>query len=722
MNTGTISRMTHAHALLQSLFGYDDFRGLQQPVIDTVIAGNNALVLMPTGAGKSLCYQIPALVRDGVGIVISPLIALMQDQVSALTQLGVRAAYLNSTLGAQEAFSIEQALRHNQLDLLYIAPERLLTDRCLAMLHDCVQHLALFAIDEAHCASQWGHDFRPEYQRLGVLAEQFPSVPRMALTATADEPTRRDMIQLLQLEQAEQFISGFDRPNIRYHIGEKHNPRQQLLQFIKQHHQHDAQTDAGIVYCLSRKKVDATAEFLQQQGLNALPYHAGLSAEVRQRHQQQFINEEGVIVVATIAFGMGIDKPNVRFVAHLDLPKSLEAYYQETGRAGRDGLPAQAWMVYGLQDVIQLKQMLDNSNASDEQKRIERHKLDAMLGLCETIECRRIHLLKYFGDELPQPCNNCDNCLNPPQTWDATVNAQKALSAVYRTGQRYGVGYLIKVLRGDEHDDVLHRGHHRLGVFGLGSDLDTNQWNGIFRQLIARGLLRVDLSQWGQVCLTELARPVLRGEQTLYLRKTIKPSRHKSERISKRSSVSAKDELLWNALRDCRVRIAKEQKVPPYVIFHDATLMQMVSEKPNDREQLSRLSGVGERKLYAYGNQFLDVIREHQTEQDYEKIPSHDITCRAFLQGKTPEVIASERGINEQTVYRHLAKSIAQKQLNLRQVIDINDDDLNTIDAAIAITQGEPQPLKTLFDHLDGAFDYSVLVCVLAARRPENAA
>ena len=453
--------LIQAQQVLQDTFGYEAFRGLQADVVSAVLSGENALVLMPTGAGKSLCYQIPALVLDGTAIVVSPLIALMHDQVTALQQAGVSADYLNSTLELSEANRVEQALLNGDLDLLYVAPERLSTPRFLNLLERCQGQLALFAIDEAHCVSQWGHDFRPEYQRLSILGERFPNVPRLALTATADEVTRQDIIHHLQLEQAQHFVSGFDRPNIRYTITLKNNARSQLLHFINTHHRQAGQYDAGIVYCLSRKRVEATAEFLQSNGLSALPYHAGLPAEERARNQQRFISEEGVVMVATIAFGMGIDKPNVRFVAHLDLPKSMEAYYQETGRAGRDGLASNAWMAYGLQDVINLRQMLDGGNASDEQKRIERQKLEAMLGLCEVVSCRRQSLLNYFGDDLEQPCGNCDNCLTQPETWDATEAAQKAMSCVYRTGQRYGVNYLIKVLRGEDDAEIMSRGAQR---------------------------------------------------------------------------------------------------------------------------------------------------------------------------------------------------------------------------------------------------------------------
>ncbi|KAB7623714.1 DNA helicase RecQ [Alkalilimnicola sp. S0819] len=593
-----------AQQILRRVFGYEAFRGQQQAVIDTVAGGRDAFVIMPTGGGKSLCYQIPALLRPGLGVVVSPLIALMQDQVAALRQAGVRAAYLNSSLSLEEQREVEEQARSGELDLLYAAPERLLTPRTLALLERC--ELALFAIDEAHCVSQWGHDFRPEYLQLAELAQRFPAVPRVALTATADERTRHEIRQRLSLEQSEEFIGGFDRPNIRYRVTRKQNARDQLLRFMAAEHK----GDAGIVYCLSRKKVDAMAEWLRGKGWPALPYHAGLDAEVRRRHQERFLKEDGVVMVATIAFGMGIDKPNVRFVAHLDLPKSLEAYYQETGRAGRDGLPANAWMSYGLQDVLTLRQMMDGSEANETQKRVERHKLEAMLAFCEITGCRRQSLLSYFGDTLPAPCGNCDTCLEPVQTWDGTEAARKALSCCYRTGQRFGVTYLIDVLRGKDDDRIRRLGHDRLSVYGLGSDMDAAQWRSVFRQLIARGLLSVDLDGHGSLRLTEACRPVLRGEETLELRKDpARAPRKRGADLRSRFDDPA-DERLFNALRACRRRLAEEQGVPPYVIFHDATLMEMVEYRPDTYEQLRLLNGVGEKKLTDYGDAFLEVIRE----------------------------------------------------------------------------------------------------------------
>ncbi len=593
--------------ILRNIFGYEHFRAPQAEVIDTLMRGDDALVLMPTGGGKSLCFQIPSIARAGTGIVVSPLIALMQDQVAALRQAGVRAAFLNSTLMPNAARDIEQQLLDGELDLLYVAPERLLLERTLDLLARA--RIALFAIDEAHCVSQWGHDFRPEYMQLSVLHQRFPSIPRIALTATADEPTRREISARLGLENARAFISSFDRPNIRYRITQGGgSAREQLLRFIRAEHP----GEAGIVYCLSRKRVDEIAEWLKEQGLDALPYHAGLSAEVRSHHQTRFINEEGVIIVATIAFGMGIDKPNVRFVAHLNLPKSIEAYYQETGRAGRDGLAADAWMIYGLQDVILLRQMLEASESNDARKRVERHKLDAMLGLCEIITCRRQTLLSYFGETLAQPCGNCDTCLNAPETWDASVPAQKALSCVHRTGQRFGVNYLMDVLLGKSDERIQRFGHDKLSTFGIGKELAANEWRSIYRQLIARGLLAVDIEGHGALKLTDACRPVLRGEERLMLRREAKVEKTKKTAARARTAfANTADSSLWEALRARRRQLALDQGVPPYVVFHDATLTEMIERRPRTLNEFAEISGVGERKLAAYGKEFLDIILAH---------------------------------------------------------------------------------------------------------------
>lgn len=596
--------------VLSSTFGYSQFRGQQRAIIDEVLAGRNALVLMPTGGGKSLCYQIPSMMRAGTGIVVSPLIALMQDQVDALRQLGVRAGFLNSSLTPQQQQAVIQALQAGELDLLYVAPERLIQPQMLALLKSVP--IALFAIDEAHCVSQWGHDFRADYLQLSLLESQFPEVPRIALTATADVNTRQEIVERLGLVGARQFVSGFDRPNIQYRITQKQNPRQQLLRFLRQEHA----GDAGIVYCMSRRKVDDTAAWLTEQGFTALPYHAGLDAETRQRHQQRFLREDGVIIVATIAFGMGIDKPDVRFIVHLDLPKSLEAYYQETGRAGRDGLPATAWMVYGLQDVIKLRQMMDNSQGNDAFKRVERQKLDAMLGLCEISSCRRQALLNYFGEHSgkddPGYCGNCDACLNPAPTWDGTEAAQKALSCVYRTGQRFGVNHLIDVLHGAENDKIFQWGHQHLSTFGIGRDLDRRTWQSVFRQLVARGYLGVDHSTYGGLHLTDKSRAVLRGEERLALRTDVRDAAAPSKRSrSQPADIEDADLPLWQALRQCRKRLAEEHDVPPYVIFHDATLRDMVHYRPGNEQQLLRINGVGQGKLDKYGAAFLSVINDH---------------------------------------------------------------------------------------------------------------
>lgn len=603
---------THTAALeiLHRVFGYTAFRGSQGDIVGHVADGGDALVLMPTGGGKSLCYQIPALLRHGCGVVISPLIALMQDQVDALTQLGVKAAYLNSTLDWQQVQEVERRVLYGDLDLLYVAPERLLTDRCLSLLDKLEEdkRLALFAIDEAHCVSQWGHDFRPEYLQLSALHNRYPDVPRIALTATADTATREEMRVRLGLTKARVFVASFDRPNIRYLIVEKDNPRKQLLGFLANH-----KGEAGIVYCLSRKKVEETAAWLTSQGIPALPYHAGLPAEVRADNQRTFLREEGITMVATIAFGMGIDKPDVRFVAHLDLPKSLEAYYQETGRAGRDGEPAEAWMAYGLQDVVLQRSRIEDSVAPEEQKRLEAQKLNALLAYAESPRCRRVVLLDYFG-EASEPCNNCDVCLTPPELWDGTVAAQKALSVVYRTGQRFGVVHLIDVLRGKVSDKVKQWGHDALPTFGVGADLDDGAWRAVFRQLVAGGMLTADLAEHGAMKLTDAARPVLRGEQTLQMRRHVArkggSSKSRSERApTKLDDMTLEDQSLFEDLRQWRAATAKEQGVPAYVILHDKTLKELAEERPTTRDQLMNISGMGTAKLERYGDDLLGIIR-----------------------------------------------------------------------------------------------------------------
>ncbi len=592
--------------VLEHTFGYTSFRGQQREVIDHLVAGGSAFVLMPTGGGKSLCYQIPALCRPGVGIVISPLIALMQDQVAALRQVDVRAAAINSAASWDEVRATKDKMRAGEIDLVYVAPERLMTGEFLSLLAETP--LALFAIDEAHCVSQWGHDFRPEYMQLGSLAEKFPAVPRIALTATADAPTRRDIVERLKLQQGKTFIAGFDRPNITYTVVEKDNPRAQLLAFIRSNHG----DDAGIVYCLSRRKVDETAAWLKGEGFDALPYHAGLTAEARAANQTRFLREEGVVMVATIAFGMGIDKPNVRFVAHMDLPKNIEAYYQETGRAGRDGLPANAWMAYGLQDVAQQRGFIEAAETTDAQRRIERQKLSALLGLCEATRCRRQVMLEYFGDTC-QPCNNCDTCLSPPRTFDGTAAAQKALSCVYRTGQRFGVNYLIEVLLGADTERIRMFGHHAQSTFGIGKDFNAVQWRSIFRQLVAGGLLSIEPDSHGGLSITEQGRDFLKGRETLALRepRATKAARTKRGAAAAVHAVGEKDARLFAALKAQRLDLAKEQNIPPYVIFHDKTLAAMASAKPRTLGDMAMLSGVGDAKLARYGQIFLETIRPY---------------------------------------------------------------------------------------------------------------
>ena len=602
--------LDHARQTLREIYGFPDFRPGQAEVIEAVLAGRDCLVLMPTGGGKSLCYQIPALVKPGTAVVVSPLIALMQDQVAALRQLGVAAAFLNSTVAWHEQSEIVRTLAEGRLDLLYLAPERLLQQETLAMLTRA--EVALFAIDEAHCVSEWGHDFRQDYLGLDVLAERFPGIPRMALTATADARTRAEIINRLALAAPARFVSGFDRPNIRYSVRIKNNANDQLLAFMEDH-----RGEAGIVYCLSRRKTEATAELLQNAGHDALPYHAGLPSTDRARHQGRFQRDDGVVIVATIAFGMGIDKPDVRFVAHVDLPKSIEAYYQETGRAGRDGEHADAWMIYGLQDVVRVRQLVDQGEAGEQQKRIERAKLDALLGWCEITECRRGALLRYFGDEVAGPCGNCDICLTPPNTYDGTVEAQKLMSCIVRTGQFFGAGHVIDVLRGKDTPKVRQHRHENLSTFGIGADIAAAQWRSLLRQLIAAGYVLSDAARFGALKVSKAARPLLRGETTLTLReeaRTVPPSRSQTRSKSRDDAfqISSADEALWEALRECRLRLADEASVPPYVVFHDATLKEFVRLRPTSRDAMLEVHGVGQAKLDRYAEPILEVIAAQQ--------------------------------------------------------------------------------------------------------------
>jgi ATP-dependent DNA helicase RecQ len=709
------NELSPAIGLLNTVFGYERFRGQQLEIIDHLVSGQDALVVMPTGSGKSLCFQIPALIRPGVGIVISPLIALMQDQVSALLQLGIKAAFLNSSQSFDEAQQTERQLLAGELNLLYIAPERLANERTLALFGRL--QIALFAIDEAHCVSQWGHDFRADYLRLSLLHEHFPHVPRIALTATADDKTRKEIQFRLGLEQAQLFLSGFDRPNIRYRIVQKQNARQQLLHFIETEHS----GDAGIVYCLSRKKVDDTAQWLNSKGIKALPYHAGMTNGERQKHQHQFLVQEDLVMVATIAFGMGIDKPNVRFVAHLDLPKSIEGYYQETGRAGRDGLPANAWMAYGLQDVIMLRRMLAESNANETQKRIEYNRLDAMLALCEQVHCRRQALLGYFGDTLEKPCGNCDTCLEPVETWDGTLAAQQALSCIHRTDQRFGVAYLVDVLLGKSTERITRFGHHLQSTFGIGKQLDEKQWHSVFRQLVARGLVAVDFENFGSLRLTEACRPILRGEQQLMLRKDLSEKIERSKLGKTAHKNKSTNSLLWDALRNKRRELAELQDVPPYVIFHDASLMAMMESKPATLAKMSLLPGVGKRKLELYGTQFLAVIREYgETYSTISDTASESLDL--FRLGFSIPQIAQKRSLKETTIYAHLVQYLEQGQLRLTDVVELPEQEIKRIEEIIInLPDDKKNALKPVYETFAGNYSYEILRCVRAALQYQTA-
>lgn len=601
----------HTLATLKSVFGYDAFRGEQEEVVSHLVNGGDALVIMPTGAGKSMCYQLPSLIRAGTGIVVSPLIALMRDQVEALKEAGVRAAVLNSSLTTAQAFAVKKSARAGQLDLLYVAPERVVTEEFQQLLSEIP--IALFAIDEVHCVSQWGHDFRPEYLQLEVLHQKFPDVPRIAVTATADEATRAEIIQKLSLQDARVFLGGFDRPNIQYHVTLKNNPRAQLLAFLKS----QPKDHSGIVYCLSRKKVEETAAYLAGEGYRAISYHAGLESNVREKNQDRFLKEEGIIVVATIAFGMGVDKPDVRFVCHLDLPKSIEAYYQETGRAGRDGEPSIAWMLYGMGDLVSMKQMIDRSDGGEMHKRLAHRKLNELLGFCETIRCRREVLLRYFGDTGVVTCGNCDTCLAPVDTWEGTRVAQMALSTVYRTEQRFGAQYLINILRGSAEDERVSRFRHdKLSVFGIGKELSNQEWHSVFRQLLAAGYLQAD-QEYGSLLLSGASRAVLKGELAVNFRRDPAPRKEAKPRSERRVVVDATelqgevDEPLFDALRVRRREIAQKQGLPPYVIFHDKTLREMAILKPRTLDAMTSVSGIGESKRNKYGAVFLEVIERH---------------------------------------------------------------------------------------------------------------
>lgn len=740
--------------VLRSVFGYDTFLGPQEAIIDTLLGGRDAVVLMPTGAGKSLCYQIPALIRPGTAVVVSPLIALMRDQVQGLTQNGVRAAYLNSSLSAAGAREVEADLQAGRLDLLYVAPERLFMPGFLEQLARVP--LALFAIDEAHCVSQWGHDFRPEYTRLGMLCEHFPGVPRLALTATADDLTRADIIRQLHLESARIFASGFDRPNIRYLVTLKDHPDQQLLTFLRS----QPPGEAGIVYRMSRKKVEATAANLSKQGFTALPYHAGLDAAVRERNQERFMREDGVVMVATVAFGMGVDKPNVRFVAHLDPPTSLEAYHQETGRAGRDGLPAVAWMTYGLGDIAMLRRLVamdagprsapadfeeQRGETKARHERLKQQKLTALLGYCETAQCRRQVLLRYFGQELPEPCGNCDICLTPVETWDGTVSAQKALSNIFRAKEGFGAGHLADVLVGKQTKAVERWAHHELSTFGIGTELARPEWLSVYRQLVAAGLADVDMEGYGALKLNAGSWEVMKGGRTVLLRRDPHPV--VAERVQKSASAgmaelnSPEARELWEALRALRLHISREQNVPPYAVFADRTLLEMVRYRPRRVEELLGVSGVGRMKLAAYGERFVELLNQHESEHGrpddvpaaplprVEKVQprsgelsgTEQTSLDLFRQNGSVSAVAEARSLKAGTIYGHLTKAIALGHLNAGEVTGLSRTELSRIEEALSSMRFRGMAaLGAVAEALGGEFSYEILRCVQAAMLRER--
>ncbi len=710
--------MDDAQAVLEKTFGYKSFRLHQQAIISALIDGRDVLALMPTGGGKSLCYQIPALVRRGTGVVVSPLIALMQDQVNALKEAGVRAAFLNSTLSWGEVQEVEAALTNGKLDVLYVAPERLVQERTLLLLERA--DLSVFAIDEAHCVAQWGHDFRPEYRQLRILPERFPSVPRIALTATADQRTREEIVAELRLENAERFVASFDRPNIRYTISEQGSlaGRERLLHFIEAEHK----DEAGIVYCLSRKNVEETAAWLTSKGRRALAYHAGLPPETRRSTQEKFLKDDGLVICATIAFGMGIDKPDVRFVAHLNLPKSIESYYQETGRAGRDGEPANAWMCYGIQDIITQRQWIAQGEGSDAHKQMQRQKLDALIGLTETPSCRRQRLLAYFDETHAGGCGNCDTCLTPPRTFDGTIAAQKALSAIYRTGQRFGVGYLVDVLAGKADPRILKNAHDKLNVFGTGKDLKPDTWRGLFRQLMASGYVATDEEGHGSLTLTDRARPLLRGEEQFLMREvvaTAKAERGKAARdkASGASSLSEGSEGLYAALKVLRQKLAADAGLPPYVICHDRTLVELAQKRPASETELHDISGLGDRKIARYGAALLEVIGQFKAHPILINRLSAtvNVTLAQHLAGKSADEIAAARGLELSTVYGHFADAIAASLVDAKDVLLLDAADIDEITAAFEQCQTlETGKLGPAHAALEGKYDYGILKCLLA--------
>ncbi|QTA82258.1 ATP-dependent DNA helicase [Desulfonema limicola] len=723
--------------ILRNYFGYDNFRKHQKDIIHKIISGRDAFVLMPTGSGKSLCYQIPAMIRPGVGIVISPLIALMQDQTDALKQMGIRAEFLNSSLAYEQAKAVEQRVLSGQTDLLYVAPERLVTSSFQYLLSQT--RVSLFAIDEAHCISQWGHDFRPEYLQISFFLQNYPGVPRIALTATADNVTRREILAKLNLVHAPRFISSFDRPNICYRVEPRQNAIKQLSDFIKTEHR----GNSGIVYCLSRNQTEQTAQQLSRQGFTAIPYHAGLDSKIRMNHQRRFLREDGIIIVATIAFGMGIDKPDVRFVAHAGMPHSMEAYYQETGRAGRDGLPSDAWMLYSLADVITLRRILEKSEGSEQFKRIRQKKAEAMLGYCETTRCRRQVLLGYFDEKLEKPCGNCDVCRGKIETWDGTIAAQKALSCVYRTGQRFGAEHLSNVLLGISNEKISYFKHDRVSTFGIGTELSKKEWKSVFRQLAAAGLLCVDVESKGGFYLSPASKAVLRGEQEVRFRKDPVPAKDTARLRKFRSAGTEEYEFndpasleLWKNLKALRLKIARERDLPPFAIFHDRTLRELVIHLPSSFSEMEMIFGIGKKKLEQFGNQFLEQLELHiQKYGKPDRTSSHSLqnkdtieeesnsssiysstvleTLEYIQKGFCPQDIAEKRGLKTSTIYNHLADIIDAGRLSVDEVVSLDKSEIKSIEDALrGLPEDQKNVLKPVFEKFEGRYDYGILRCV----------